>query len=169
MNNQPPTTADWQWLDEILVEAKAKIIETMSTTTVAPGSKEIELTHTGEFKDGDIVNVKINNFVGHPLYSGIVKGYKLLINKEIPYKIDVGTRILLLAWPEAKQSIISHIQQVEVEAVEKALKTERTVTLGFSNSMKIDRAMALAEKKGYERCIADSKRITTPKQPKERT
>lgn len=50
------------------------------------------------------------------------------------------------------------ITKAVADAVDKALRTERTATLGFSNTMKIDRAIALAEQKGYEKCIADFKR-----------
>lgn len=41
------------------------------------------------------------------------------------------------------------------QKVEKVLQTERVSVLSLSNSSKIDRIIALAEKKGYERGRAD--------------
>lgn len=87
-------------LRETLADAKAKIVNTMNSTAVAPGSTEIELTHTGDYMDGDIVSVQIGDHTGPPSYTGSLKGYKITTTRTIPYKIDVGTPIKLISWPE---------------------------------------------------------------------
>ena len=126
-NPQPQLQPD---LDEILANAKAKIVETMNATTVAPNSKEIELTYTGEYKDGDVVNVRINNFAGHPLYSGTIQGYNLHITNEIPYKRDVGTQISLLSYPEAKAAINQYALSLVREALGDSDGRSDTASIG---------------------------------------
>lgn len=110
-------------LREILADAKAKVVDSMNATTVAPGSVEIELTHTGKYKDGDIVSVQIGNNAGHPSYTGTLKGYKLTTTKEVPYKIDVGTQIRLVSWQEAiaqiKQAFADEIEAAELRVIKK--------------------------------------------------
>lgn len=88
-------------LREILADTKAKIVNTMNSTAVVPGSTEIELTDMGGHIDGDIVSVQIGDYTGHPSYTGSLKGYKIITTRTIPYKIDVGTPIRLTSWPEA--------------------------------------------------------------------
>lgn len=55
---------------------------------------------------------------------------------------------------EAKQRLNALIEN----KVREALDTERKVTLGLSNTSKIDRALALSEKHGYEKRMKDEKR-----------
>lgn len=75
----------------------------------------------------------------------------------LTWDID-GVKEPVIFRPELKAALIALIEQRELAAVQQALKTERKATLGFSNDMKIDRALALAEKAGYEKCLADQQR-----------